>query len=476
MYLTDKKNNIVVFIVAILLVFVWFQSQGVEGGLDSWNHFLISKLSVKHPELFLDQWNKPVFTWLTFGICQFGFKALIIFNILCVLCSAWLLALGLSQSSYKNTWIIIPMLVFTPILFSNIISGLTEPLNVLILSIVFYLWIKDYTKSTLIVASFLPYVRTEGFVILGAIFLLVILQKKSKDLIYLLIGSLVMNIVGFIITKEPFWIITSNPYLKHELQGTFDPGNGPFMHFFNQARNLFGLPLLLLFILSNTTFIYRSIKNKVIDFKWLLPILVFWFYFMSHTLIYYWGILGSHGLTRVMAVIAPAMSLSVYYLLNHWFSKFKYQKNLYVLIALIIVWVGYKETGYAKPYQINKATVRKDESQINFIKAGEWLLQNKLMDKPIIHQSPYFNVHFSKDYLDINNSYYIWSIDKNNDWAAKGVIVVWDGFSAVREGNMPLEWLQQNSKYKQIHFIEGHIKPIDNPNQYDIYIFEKIEN
>jgi hypothetical protein len=149
---------------------------------------------------------------------------------------------------------------------------------------------------------------------------------------------------------------------------------------------------------------------------------------------------------------------------------------LYLIIALIVTWVGYKETGYAKPYQLSKATVKKDESQVNFIKAGEWLHQNKLMNRPIIHQSPYFNVYFDKDYLDVSNSYYVWSIDKNNDWAAKGVIVIWDGFSAVREGNMPLEWLLQNPKYKKIHFIEGHIKPSDNITQYDIHIFEKTEN
>lgn len=476
MFLYDKRNILVSLIVLVLLGFVWFQSQGVEGGLDSWNHYLISKLSVKHPELFLDQWNKPVFTWLTFGVCQFGFNALIAFNIFCIVLSAWLLAQGLSKTSFKESWIIIPLLVFTPILLSNIISGLTEPLNVLILSFVFYLWMKDYTKSTLIVASFLPYVRTEGFVILAAIFFLVILQRKSKLLLYLLIGSLVMNVVGFIITKEPFWIITSNPYLKHELEGTFDPGNGPFLHFFNQARALFGLPLLLLFVMSNLTFVYLSFKNRKMDFKWLLPILVFWFYFMAHTLIFYWGILGSHGLTRVMAVIAPALVLSVFYFINTCFANFKYQKQLYLTLALIVVWVGYKETGYAKPYQLNKATVKKDESQVNFIKAGEWLIENKLMNRPIIHQSPYFNVYFDKDYLDIKNSYYVWSIDKNNDWAAKGVIVIWDGFSAVREGNMPLEWLLQNPKYKKLHFIEGHIKPTENVTQYDIHIFEKIEN
>ena len=155
--------------VLILLFFVFLQSQGVEGGLDSWNHFLISKCAFLHPNLLLDQWNKPVFTLITVFICQLGFNALIVFNILCVSISGLLLALGLNQLGYKNTWMLIPLTAFTPILFQYTISGLTEPLNVLFLSLVFFFWCKNQMKTAIIIASFLPFVRTEGFVICAAI-------------------------------------------------------------------------------------------------------------------------------------------------------------------------------------------------------------------------------------------------------------------------------------------------------------------
>jgi hypothetical protein len=196
---------------------------------------------------------------------------------------------------------------------------------------------------------------------------------------------------------------------------------------------------------------------------------------MAHTLIYYWGILGSHGLTRVMAVVAPVMALIAFstfdFLTNS--LNVKYQKAIGFAIVVLTIFVAYNETGYAKPHRIHEATVKPDKSQVNFIKAGQWLIDNGLIHQTIIHQSPYFNVHFNKDPFDMKSSYYVWSIDKNNDWAADGVIVIWDGFSAIREGNMPLEWLKNNPNYKQLHYIEGLEKPVENPTQYDIYIFKK---
>ena len=463
-----------------LLFFIFLQSQGVEGGLDSWNHFLISKSAFLHPDLLLDQWNKPVFTLATVLICQLGFNALIVFNILCVSFSGLLLALGMKHLAYKNTWALIPLTAFTPILFQNTISGLTEPLNVLFLSLVFYFWCKDKLKTAVIVASFLPFVRTEGFVICAAIFLVLIFQKEYKLLFWLIAGSIVMNFVGYFITGKPFWIITENPYWKHETEGTFEAGSGSFFHYVSQSRAIFGLPLVIAFLYSNFYLAYLKFKKQSFPKIVQLAFYVFWFYFLAHTTIYYLGILGSHGLTRVMAVIAPALAILSYFALYELILRFKLRESLQTAImgvfVLTVIWTAYHEADYAKPHRYSQSTVKPDKTQKNFILAGNWLLENKLMNRPIIHQSPYFDVRFNKDPYNIKSSYRVWSIDQKSDWAAKGVIVIWDGFSAVREGNMKLDWLKNNPDYQLIHAIDGFEKPEGDSSMYDICIFEKIKN
>lgn len=466
--------------VAILLVFLLIQSQGIEGGQDSWQHFLISKYAIKYPELLLDQWNKPVFTWCTLFVCQVGMQAMIIFNICCSLLSGLLISLALEKNRVKNAWLALPFLAFCPIMFGNTISCLTEPLNVLLLSLVFYLWFCQHFKTSVALASILPFVRTEGFVICGAIFIIILYKKEYKLLFWLLIGSVIMNIAGFAVTGKPLWIITENPYLKFEQEGQFDPGTGELLYYVKQARALFGLPLLVLILLAHGIAIIQFLKkNRSPKYPNIgLVILVFWFYFAAHTLIYYLGILGSHGLVRVMAVVAPCIAILAVYGFNYLceiLPEFKFKAPiLTAFIAFAVLHVGYKENNYAKPYHFKEPTVKKDVSLTNFELATDWLKQNHLLSRTIIHQLPAFNVLMNKDPYDPHSSYYIWSINKPDDWAEKGVIVVWDGFYSTREGNMPLEWLMKNPNYRLIHSIEGFERPADYPTIYDIRIFEKI--
>ncbi len=477
----QKRTIVFVFLfVGILLGFLFFQSEGIEGGQDSWQHYLISKYALKYPDLLLDQWNKPVFTWFTVFICQAGMNALILFNIGCVLTGGLLISLALQKNKVENAWLAIPFLCFVPVMFGNTISCLTEPFNTLILSIVFYLWLCGHLRSAVIIASFLPFVRTEGFVICGALFFVLLFNKQYKLILWLCIGSIAMNMAGFAITGKPFWIITENPYLKFEQEGQFDPGTGDLLYYVKQARNLFGLPLLLLFIIGNLLtlagFKYASIRDKMPASR--LVLLVFWFYFMAHTLIYTFGILGSHGLVRVMAVTAPCIAIIGLYGFNFvverlpspkWLSKV-----LIAFVLLVVLHVGYKENNYAKPYHPKQATVKRDINLTNFELAADWLKANQLINRTIIHQLPALNVLLDRDPYDPNSSYYVWSINKDGDWAEKGVIVIWDGFYSTREGNMPVEWLMNNPNYKLIHYIPGYEKPVDNPTIYDIRIFEKI--
>jgi hypothetical protein len=472
---TGRLIHYSLLLCTVLLSFLFIQAQGIEGGQDSWNHFLISKYAILHPELLLDQWNKPVFTWSTVMVCQMGIRALVIFNIVCVLLSGYLLALALKKQGYIHAWAMIPFMLFIPVLFQNTISGLTEPLNVLFLSLVLYFWSCEKLKLAVALSSFLPFVRTEGFVICGAICLMILFKKEYRLLYWLVLGSVVMNLAGFIITNKPFWIITENPYWKHETAGTFEAGSGSFLHYIRISRNIFGLPMLLLFAAGNIAWIFNKIRRNKVKELVTLSLLIFYAYFFAHTVIYYLGILGSHGLTRVMAVIAPPMAIVGFYGLDFLLKKLSenYRRAIYLLAVLVVIWAGYGESGYAKPYRFREATVPIEKAHTNFIKAGEWLEAHQMMHRTIVHQYPYFNVRFNKDPYDVKSSYMIWSIDQKADWANDGTIVIWDGFSALREGNMKLEWLSNNPAYKEIHFIEGFEKPEGNPTMYDVHIFEK---
>jgi hypothetical protein len=453
------------------IAFVFIQSKGIEGGLDSWEHFLISKFSIKYPDLFLNQWNKPIFTIFTCLPTQLGINGLIVFNIICLMSAAWLLDMTMKHIGFKNSWVIQIFVIFTPILFLNTVSGLTEPLTILFVAVFIYLYFHDYTKSSLVVSGFLPLVRTEGFVLLGAILILVLMDKKWKQLPYLFIGALMMNGIGFAITGKPFWIISENPYLQFEFKKGFDPGHGSFGHFFNLSKPIFGLPITVLILFSNLYFIYAKIAKINIHRIFVFSLYSFWLYFLAHATIYYFGILGSHGLIRPMMVLAPFSAIMIYIFIDKIFRAFHHKKRqiVFFFFSFVTVWAAYDTTGFPKPYRYNQVTIPEDITQRNIILAGQWLIDNNIKDRTIIHQSPYFDCYFDKDPYDKYSSYRIWSIDQANDWSEYGSIVIWDSYFALREGNLKLEWLEKHPDYRLLHIV----KDADGNSERDVYIYEK---
>lgn len=471
-----KFNFLAFFVSLSFLLILFYQSDGLEGGMDSWMHFLNSKYAFKHPELFLDQWNKPIFTLITAPICQLGIHALEIFNILCVALAALLISLALRHAGFRNSWIAIPLLVFTPVCFLNTVSGLTEPLAILMVALFIYLWVISKRIAAVILAGFLPFIRTEGFVIAAAIVYLILLSRDYKLLLWLFVGSIMMNFLGFTLTGHPFWIITDNPYINHELNGNFDPGRGSLFHFFIHAREMFGLPLLILAILSTLLPIWLKYKKQSVHYLLTFSLLGFWMYFWAHALIYYFGILGSHGLTRPMALLAPFLSIMCYLTFDFLLDKFGHVTRILasVILVTLVTITAYFENNFPMPYGIKSIAIPADSTQNNFIKAGVWLEKNGLISRQVVHQSPFFNVRFNKDPYNYNDGYWIWSIDRNADWTKDGTMIIWDGFSAKREGGMPLEWLKNNPAYRFHHFIDGKMVDPKDPEKYDIWIFEKI--
>lgn len=475
--LRDLKYNYIAFVLSLVaLYFIKYQSSGVEGGMDSWSHFLISKYAPRHPELFLDQWNKPVFTVLTTLFCQNTIDSLITFNIYCVLIGALLISLSVHYKGFRNSWVLIPFIVFMPELFLNTVSGLTEPLSLLLVAVFIWLWTSGNYRSAMILAGFLPFVRTEGFVIDGAILIWAVYDKRYKAMPWILLGLVFMDLLGYAITGHPFWIVTDNPYWRFEMDGAFDPGSGDLMHFIHLSRSMFGLVLIVLAILGLLTIVVQLFRKDKPNSLFVFAALAFVFYFSAHTLIYYFGILGSHGLTRPMALLAPFVGLIAFYPIDFFLKKagHVWRMSVFTLIALSVIWVGYAETKFPKPHRYDQVAIPFDRTQIGFVKAGNWLRDNGLLDRVIVHQSPFFNCIFDKDPYDPKSSYYIWSIDQANDWSEDGTIVIWDGWSAKREGNMPLEWLQKNPRFKELLYIKGENPPADDPERFDIYIFEKI--
>ena len=209
-------------LVAVVNVYVAFVTPVPAGGQDSWNHYLYARWAVQHPALLLDQWGKPFFTLLALPFAQLGIGAVLLLNHLCVLGTAWLSYLTARKLGMKNPWMVIFLFAWQPIVLANVHSALTEPSNALVLVWICYLFAGNRWKTATIVASFLPVIRSEGFVLLGAIGVFLVLRNRWKYLPWASVGVLTYGVVGAIVSKQWNWLIVKNPYVRQEVDGGFD--------------------------------------------------------------------------------------------------------------------------------------------------------------------------------------------------------------------------------------------------------------
>ncbi|MFM7728801.1 MAG: hypothetical protein ACKO7B_19030, partial [Flavobacteriales bacterium] len=243
-----------------------------------------------HDYLLMDQWGKPVFTILFSPIAQFGFKAVVLANIALIFLGAyWALCIA-RDLQLKRPWLVALLTLWLPVVAGNGISSLTEMICSLFLILFIRLALKERFVLAGIIVGFMPFARSEGFVIVALILLFYAFTGRWKYMPWLLMGSLFFNTLGYIITDKALWIFQSNPYVNT----TFDMyGHGTFYHFFLYAVPLFGFTYLLWLIqtvreLPTALGIFKSRSWSLNDQVWIWLVAgSAWGYFLAHTVLWW---------------------------------------------------------------------------------------------------------------------------------------------------------------------------------------------
>jgi hypothetical protein len=271
---------------------------------DGLQHFSISKASWVDHHLFLDHWGKPLFTVFSSLFAQFGFQAFASFNVLVFLITIFVIFRLIQREKGPVIWMLFIPWVFIsiPDYTYSIVSGLTEPFFGMLLTIMLYAAIRKKWWVFALVASFTPFARSEGMMVLSAAGAMLLLVKQWKALIWLFIGPVLSVIAGYLLLGQPFWYFENDPYPE------LSPyGSGSWTQYLVHYDAYFGiLPLLLLPLSVFGMLIWRQHDKK----QRTLIILFFTGIFLGIIVIhsYFWanGLRGSMGLTRIALQGLPA--------------------------------------------------------------------------------------------------------------------------------------------------------------------------
>lgn len=429
------------FLSAFLAVssYIIFAFDGTGDSGDSVYHFLIAYGASTHPILFFDHWGKPFFTLLASPFSQFGFDGIQLFNVLLTAGAIWLVVAVAKSLGYRQPVWAGVFLAAAPFVFKMQFSGLTEYLFAFQLICSVWLVLKEKHVPAAVLVSLLPFVRSEGLIIIGVFAFYFLLEKHYRALAWLAFGHVAYGLIGSFYKGSPLWVINNIPYAT---PGSVY-GSGSLDHFVVQLFYVVGPVLYGLWIIGLLTYLAKAKtywKKQRIEL--VLVVGGFLAYFVAHSLFWYLGIFNSMGLKRVLIAVMPLIAIIC---LNGLQTLITLEQKLWpqawlsrILVPLAVLFL---------PFTSNKSAIlwpsdfeltpeqRLLQSAADHIRA-ESLSQ---ADQRIFYAAPYAAIALGIDHF---NQYQHGLLEHEVlPHMLPGEIAIWDNWYAPTDKNVQLEQL-----------------------------------
>jgi hypothetical protein len=429
---------VAIYLLVISAILILFDGTGDAG--DSVLHFLMAQYAPSHPELFFDHWGKPMNTLLAALPAQWGFKAVQALNGVYVLIAALLTMRAAELAGFKG-YVFIPAFFLTCSNFLPLtLSGLTEPLFALGVAMALFFYQKKDWNTLAITVSFLPFVRSEGLIVLGVVGFFLLLQQRYKSIVWLLTGHVFFALVGWAFGKELMWVVADNPYAHLES----DYGSGSVFHFFTQMPYMIGIP--------NTIFLVGGIV-ALLAYRWssvyTFSFAIFAAFFTAHTAFWSLGIFCSAGLTRVFLGVFPCIVLLMgglfHFIMDQNFNRGLQASALAVVIGLVMFVTE-------SPTRLKKKDLELSTDQRLMHNAAQYI-EKQYPDRRLLYNAPYLSVVTETDYFDADESLRLSA--HHQQWATPGDIAIWDNYATQVDYHFSFNDAIESGYIVEQLFVEG---------------------
>lgn len=280
-------------------------------------HYLHARYAWEHAAAGLSQWGKPVFSLLAAPFALLGPFGMAVFGACCAVLTCLVIIRSLPASDARWAWSVPVLLFAMPVVPGTVAAGLTEPLfglwSVMIVAALFH----GRTRTALVLASFLPFVRPEHVVLQPFVVLWVARAGRWRQWPWGLVGVVLYSLASGVFLGRPFAFFQEHHYLGNTIYG-----EGTALHFVEQLPDITGpwvaalfaitlasLPLLWSRAGADRTELFRRTAMTA------GPALGI---FALHSYAWWRGDLASMGLLRVMATAAPLAVWAMVLVLAAW--------------------------------------------------------------------------------------------------------------------------------------------------------------
>lgn len=453
--LKDKiLKNKLFFLLALQALICFFTILFFNGTADSGDslvHYLFARYAPFHSELYFDHWAKPVFVLLASPFAQMGFTGMKIFNSIVSIATIFFTYKTAEFLKVRNPIVVVLIMMFSPLNYIFTFSGLTEPLFALFTIVGIYFCLKGNYFSASLVISFLPYVRSEGLIIIGVFVLYFLWIKMWKAMPLLVGGSVVYSIAGYFVYHDFLWVFTKIPYAT--LNSVY--GSGPITHFVEQLINVLGVPIYFLFWTGFFVLIFNWYKKRSNPEEVVLLLFAFASFFIAHSLFWYLGIFNSFGLKRVLLGVMPVMgiiALMGFNVITEDLLKSKKVPKLILRNLVIIYMLIFPFTANPSAIQWEKDMMLTEE-QLKAEEAAQFFLKEPLVPSTFIFNHPQLSIALNIDPYDESKHK---KISAENVLKMKsGDVLILDNILGEKESDIKKEQLDSTKGLVKVFSIKG---------------------
>lgn len=310
-FTTEKQRTYLgIGLFFIVMCGVVFIANGTGDDGDSITHFLYSRDAFLYPKYFFNHWAKPLFVLMSAPFAQLGWVGIKLMNVSFLTISLLLTYRLAVRWAIPNAWLAPVFVVAQHRVLTHTLSSLTEPMFAFGLVVAVWLYERQKYFLATLIASFLPFVRSEGLIILCVLAIYLPVKRQWKYLPILSVGHLVYAIAGSIQHKSMLWVFNTMSYatLDHVY------GVGEWSHFILNMPWVTGGFVYFILIIGLIDGLRRlilsfSAKNPFNTNELWLTYGIFVAYVIAHSLFWMFGIFASQGLMRVMLCVAPMMGI-----------------------------------------------------------------------------------------------------------------------------------------------------------------------
>ena len=307
-----RRASLALVLMALLGIALVFLFPG-SPEQDTYYHFLQAKAAWANPDYFIGVWSRPLFTAVFALPDRVGFMAGRFFAValgVATAWQAWRLALDLKL---ERAWLVIPFLLAQPVFFELYPDMLTEPLFGFVFVIAVRWHLRGWVKRAMVLASFLPLARPEGFFlgVLWGVWALAgaaaggelrrpavgkILRAIPSTLL-LATGTAVWWFAALCISHDPLFIPHHWPSQWH--QGMYGQGN--ILSYAGRSVEFLGALLVVPFLAG----LWKTVRLRT----WMPLTSSFLLLFVLHSIFRVHGLFGEAGYPRYMVSVAPATAV-----------------------------------------------------------------------------------------------------------------------------------------------------------------------